>query len=267
MAIPLEDNFTDVIGKAQRGLNLPDSDLAGQAGISVAELHRVREGHFDAAALAKIAPVLRLSAHALASLPSYQPAPVRVNGLAAFSTPFGDMRVNSYLVWDVAKNDAVAFDTGSSCAPMLDWLDDNGLKLRLILLTHGHHDHVRDLDRLRERTGAKAFISSREGLRGVNSFEEGHEFECDRLRIETRLTWGHSRGGVTYVVHGLERPVAVVGDALFAGSMGGGMVSYEDAIKTNREKILNLPPETVLCPGHGPLTTVGEERKNNPFFA
>jgi glyoxylase-like metal-dependent hydrolase (beta-lactamase superfamily II) len=68
------------------------------------------------------------------------------------------------------------------------------------------------------------------------------------------------------VVRGLARTVAIVGDAIFAGSMGGGAVSYQDALKTNRENILSLPDETVLCPGHGPLTTVGEQKKVNPFF-
>ena len=71
---------------------------------------------------------------------------------------------------------------------------------------------------------------------------------------------------MTYVIDGLDRPVAIVGDAIFAGSMGGGMISYEDALRTNREKIMTLPDDTVLCSGHGPLTTVGEEKKNNPFF-
>jgi len=65
----------------------------------------------------------------------------------------------------------------------------------------------------------------------------------------------------------LERPLAVVGDALFAGSMGGGMISFDDAWRNNREKILTLPDETVICPGHGPMSTVGEEKRNNPFFA
>ena len=68
------------------------------------------------------------------------------------------------------------------------------------------------------------------------------------------------------LIDGLERPIAIVGDAIFAGSMGGGMISYEDALRTNREKIMTLPDDTVLCPGHGPLTTVGREKKNNPFF-
>jgi len=59
----------------------------------------------------------------------------------------------------------------------------------------------------------------------------------------------------------------VVGDALFAGSMGGGNISYTDALATNRAEILTLPEETVICPGHGPMTTVGEEKRHNPFFA
>ena len=72
---------------------------------------------------------------------------------------------------------------------------------------------------------------------------------------------------MTYVIEGLKRPVAIVGDSLFAGSMGGGSVSYEDALQNNLKKILTLPDETMLCPGHGPMTTVGEEKVHNPFFA
>lgn len=71
---------------------------------------------------------------------------------------------------------------------------------------------------------------------------------------------------MTFVVAGLGRPIAIVGDSLFAGSMGGGNVSYEDALKNNLEKILTLPDETGPCPGHGPMTTVGEEKAHNPFF-
>jgi hydroxyacylglutathione hydrolase len=87
------------------------------------------------------------------------------------------------------------------------------------------------------------------------------------LEIDTRLTWGHSRGGMTYVVTGLSRPIAIAGDSLFAGSMGGGSVSYGDALQNNLAKILTLPDETIICPGHGPMTTVGEEKAHNPFFA
>ena len=72
---------------------------------------------------------------------------------------------------------------------------------------------------------------------------------------------------MTFFIRGLDQPVAIVGDSLFAGSMGGGNVSYEDAVRNNLEKILTLPNDTILCPGHGPMTTVAEEKKHNAFFA
>ena len=87
----------------------------------------------------------------------------------------------------------------------------------------------------------------------------------DSLSLVAKHTHGHSVGGITYVIDGLEKPVAVVGDAIFAGSMGGGMVSYKDALRTNREKIMSLTDDTILCPGHGPLTTVGEENRITRF--
>ena len=266
MAIPIEDNFTDVIGKAQRGLGLSEGELAVRAGVSIRELKQTCGGVFDATVLTKLAPVLGLDAAALVGLPQYRPAPVAVPGLAAFSTSLNDMLVNAYVVWDAATGEAAVFDTGADARPMLEFLRSQNLTLRLILLTHTHYDHVYDLDRLRT-TGAPAFVGSREQVQGAEPFEEGREFRLGEVRIETRLTWGHSRGGMTYVVHGLARTVAVVGDAVFAGSMGGGSVSYENALKTNRKQILSLPPETVLCPGHGPMTTVGEERMHNPFLA
>ena len=64
----------------------------------------------------------------------------------------------------------------------------------------------------------------------------------------------------------MQRPIAVVGDSLFAGSMGGGVVSFADALENNREKILTLPDDTILCPGHGPMSSIAEEKAYNPFF-
>ena len=139
--------------------------------------------------------------------------------------------------------------------------------MKLILLTHAHPDHVADLRRLRKATGAPVYISRLEEAEEAEEVEEGKRFRVGSLEIEARLTSGHSPGGMTFVVTGLSRPVAIVGDSLFAGSMGGGNVSYEDALRNNREKILTLPDETIVCPGHGPLTTVGKEKRDNPFFA
>ena len=269
MSIPLEDNFTDIVGKAQRGLGISDSQLAEKSGASVDAIRQLCDGNFDRATLERIAPPLQLDSRSLADLAQgkYRPNEVRLEGLAQFNTPYHDVQVNAYLVWDPASKDAVAFDSGTSCSTMLEHAEKDGLTIKLILLTHAHSDHVADLGRLADATGAPIYLSSREQAAGAQALEEGRKFSVGRLEIESRLTWGHSPGGMTFVVTGLARPVAIVGDSIFAGSMGGGSVSYQDALLNNLEKILTLPDETVLCPGHGPMTTVGEEKEHNPFFA
>ena len=268
-SIPLEDTYADILGKAMRGLKLTDAEVAAKAGVTVDALASLKDGSFDEATVRAVAPVLGIGADALVAMgkKEWHPQPVTVAGLACFNTPFEDMTVNSYLVFDCQSGEAVAFDTGADCSGMLEFLADQKLTLKLILLTHTHGDHILELDRLKEKTGAPAFVGNREPIDGAETFAEGREFQVGALRIESRLTWGHSPGGITYVVSGLEKPVAVNGDAVFASSMGGGGISYPDALRTNREQILTLPENTVLCPGHGPLTTVGEEKAHNPFFA
>jgi hydroxyacylglutathione hydrolase len=269
MNLPLEDNFNDIIGKAIRGLKLSEDEVAQRSGLSAERVHQLVEGMFDETATRKVAPILNLHADALVASANraWRPETVKLDGLAQFNTPWSDMTVNSYLVWDPSSGEAVAFDTGADCSGMLTFLRDHGLDLRAILLTHTHGDHIFDLDRFTSRTGAPAYVGDREPIDGAEPFAAGRTFEVGRLRIETRLTWGHSKGGITYVVRGLAQPLAAVGDAIFAGSMGGGMVSYDDAVKNNVEQIFTLPDDTILCPGHGPLTTVAEERQHNPFYA
>lgn len=269
MQIPLEDNFNDIVGKAMRGRGLDDSSVAAQAGLTASQVQQLREGEWNANAARKVAPVLRLGADALVGIgeKSYRPVPVAIPGLAQFNTPYDDMTVNSYLAWDERTREAVAFDTGADCTEMLALLRDKNLSLSTILLTHTHGDHIFDLDRLKEKTGAPAFVGDREPIAGAQTFAVGKEFQVGSLKIGTRLTWGHSKGGITFVIQGLSRPVAIVGDAVFAGSMGGGGVSYADALGTNKAEILTLSDDTIICPGHGPMTTVGEEQRNNPFFA
>jgi glyoxylase-like metal-dependent hydrolase (beta-lactamase superfamily II) len=270
MAIPLEDNAGDVLGKAQRGLSISDSQLAAKAGLSADAVRQLREGHFEDATIRAVAPILGLDADSLMKLArnEWEPEVVEeIAGLAQFNTAYGDMTVNAYLLWDPASREAVAFDTGADCTKMLRRAAREDLTFKFIMLTHAHPDHVADLERLRSETGAVIYISEHENARGAETIAEGERFRVGALEIEARLTSGHSAGGTTYVVTGLARPVAIVGDSLFAASMGGGAVSYEDALQNNREKILTLPEETIVCPGHGPLTTVGKERKENPFFA
>jgi len=268
--IPLEDNVGDIIGKAQRGLGISDSKLAEKARVTSEAIHKLRDGDFDEPALLSVAPILGLNGKALCELAKgeWHPEKIEANdGLAQFNTDYHGMAVNAYLVWDPAGHVAATFDTGADCDDIVRFVNRHKLDVQLILLTHAHADHVADLPRLREETGAEVFTPAREPVPGAEPIEEGKRFRLGSLQIDTRLTWGHSQGGMTYVVAGLARPVAIVGDSLFAGSMGGGNVSYADALRNNLEKILTLPDETIICPGHGPMTTVGEEKQHNPFFA
>src|SRR5262249_14811842 len=123
-----------------------------------------------------------------------------------------------------------------------------------------------DLKALKAATSAPAYVGEKEQFSDAESFAAGKTFHVGNLKIETRQKSGHARGGITYVVSGLARRLAGVGDALFACSMGGGMISYEEALRTNRKEIFSLPDDTVVCPGHGPLTTIGEQKKHNPFY-
>ena len=174
---------------------------------------------------------------------------------------------NAFATWDNHTKRAWVFDTGPVADPILNFLNKESLTVDSIFLTHTHRDHVACLDELRKRAGNPSVcVHELEALDGCESITEGFSYTCGSLSLYAKHTHGHSLGGVTYVIGGLESPVAIVGDAIFAGSMGGGMVSYENALRTNREKIMTLPDDTVLCPGHGPITTVGEEKKNNPFF-
>jgi hydroxyacylglutathione hydrolase len=268
--IPLEDNVGDIIGKAQRGLGISDSELAKKAGVDPDTIRKLREGDFDETALLSVAPTLGLDGQALCELAEDKWHPNKteaIDGLEQFNTDYNGMAVNAYLIWDPASSAAAAFDTGADSSEMVRFAKRHKLKVELILLTHAHPDHVADLPVLREETGGNVFAPTREPVPGAEPVEEGKKFRLGNLLIDTRLTWGHSQGGITYVVTGLSRPIAIVGDSLFAGSMGGGNVSYRDALQTNLEKILTLPDETIICPGHGPMTTVGEEKKHNPFFA
>ena len=268
--LPLEDNAGDVISKAMRGADLGDTALGRLAGVSPEAVQAARKNQGDEATLRAIAPPLQLGTEALLAMArgGWLPRPVAFpDGFAMATTPFHDMTVNAYLVWDPTTKQAAAFDTGATAEPLLATLRRYGLKLEFIFLTHTHHDHIADLVTLIKTAHAPVWASEREPIAGGHSFGEGKTFEVGALRIHTLSTWGHSRGGASYVVNGLAHPLAIVGDSLFASSMGGGMESYPDAHRNNVEKVLRLPAATVLACGHGPLTTVGEELEHNPFFA
>ena len=269
--VPLEDLFEDLIAKAMRGRHLSESELVEKTGVPRDILARLCRGEFcDEQALVKVARALSLEPRTLTMAASrvWSPRPVSLEGLEMFNLPYRDMRVNAYLVRDPATKAAAFFDTATDSIPLVEKAKALGVTVESIFLTHTHNDHLAALDGLKSAfPEATAYSNRAEPWHGTETFSEGATFSIGALKVTTRTTSGHSKGGTTYLVEGLARPLAIVGDAIFAGSMGGGMVSFDDAWKNNREKILTLPDETVLCPGHGPLTSVGEEKRNNPFFA
>jgi glyoxylase-like metal-dependent hydrolase (beta-lactamase superfamily II) len=176
------------------------------------------------------------------------------------------MTVNAYLVWDPQTREAASFDTGSTCQPVLDCMNGNQLSLNRIFITHTHMDHLADLNTLQEKTQAPGYGSATENPLGLKPLGHGDGFVLGGLRIRVLGTSGHTPGGLSFFIEGLAKPLVIVGDALFAGSVGGAAYAYDEALSNIRARILTLPSETVICPGHGPLTTVAEEQANNPFF-
>lgn len=270
----LEDGYEDVVGKAAAGLGIGLAELSGKAGIPAGRVSSLMKGHFNEGDCLAVASVLGLHGPALVELAkgAWHPGPIEVDGLLPYTTPFPvpgyeEMTVNSYLVHDTGSGTAAAFDTGSDVEAMLADVERLGLKLEQVFLTHSHGDHIQALDTLLEETDSpQVWVHENEPLAGFNHFAEGRVFRVGKLEIETRLTHGHSPGGTSYVISGLSRPVAIVGDSLFCCSQGGASHAYQRALENNRKKLLSLPPETVLCPGHGPMTTVLMEKQHNPFF-
>jgi hydroxyacylglutathione hydrolase len=267
MKIPLEDLFEDIIGKAQRGLKLSDDEVAAKAGLASSTLNHLRTGSGTRAEVDALARALELKAEPLweSFQRSWEPEPVNVDGLEQVNTDMLGFTVNTYLVWDPASRSGALFDAGIEPATLFAIRDRRNLKVESIFITHTHEDHVAALKEIAAKTSARVFGPSRESVSGATSVKEGDHFEIGNLKVEARLTNGHSPGGISYVIEGLSVPVAVVGDSLFAGSMGGAPNAYSLALTNNREKLMTLPAGTVVCPGHGPMTTVGEEHQHNPF--
>ena len=276
MRIELEDNYEDVLMKAATGLGLGKSKLAELAGLSTQQVTSLLKGNFDSLSSYKVAAVLGLHPEAVEALTSGQSKPelIELEDLHIFNTSFsipgfGQMAVNSFLVKCPKSSSAVLFDTGTDPDQILAAIHSIGASLQAIYLTHTHRDHVAAVSALRSAfSNATLYGPKREPFAGAYGVSHGDCFEFGSLQIKARLTNGHSKGGTSYLIDGLTKKIACVGDALFACSQGGvPAAQYSKSLEINRSQLLSLPSDTVLCPGHGPLTTVAHERSWNPFYA
>jgi hydroxyacylglutathione hydrolase len=271
----LEDHLGDILRKARTMSNVAAGTAARAAGLTETELAALEAtGDLNKATnLAALAAVIGLNAAKLDGIArGWRPAEKDLSGwreLRVFASSREGLTVNSYLVWDEVTRDAALFDTGLDAQPILDCLVAEQLQLRHVFLTHSHWDHVEALPPIREAWPRVRVHSSSKSAPVDQRNKPSEIIPLGGLRVTYRETPGHAEDGVTYLVGNWQEDapyVAMVGDAIFAGSIGRGNQSWDLARQKVREQILTLPVETLLCPGHGPLTTVAEEKAHNPFF-
>ena len=201
------------------------------------------------------------------------------------SMPFEE---NTYLVWLPDRHDAVVIDPGLEPEAILEFLREQQLSVAAILNTHGHADHIGGNETIKEAfphapliiganevrllTDANANLSAPFSMPVVSppaddTVREGDTLEVAGILLEVLDVPGHSPGHVVYLYRG-PPPLLFGGDVLFRESIGRTDFPGCDGrlfLDGIREKVLTLPPETVVYPGHGPTTTVGHEKKANPF--
>jgi hydroxyacylglutathione hydrolase len=271
----LEDHVGDIVSKARAMTQVSAAAAARAAGLSEAELRTLEESgqagrQPDFPALAALLGLHagKLEAIAKGWLPAEKDLGLW-RELRRVTTTARGMAVNCYLVWDEVSREAALFDTGWEAQPVIQLIAENQLQLRHLFITHGHEDHVAALGAIREQF-PKVRVHSGAKSAPVDQRNRSNDFiHLGSLRLTNRDTPGHAEDGTTYIIGTWPEDaphVAIVGDALFAGSIGRGNQSWDLAKQKIREQIFSLPSETLICPGHGPLTTVAEEKEHNPFF-
>jgi len=201
--------------------------------------------------------------------------------------PVGPLQCNCSIIGDEATREAMVIDPGDDIEDILSLISKHNLQVKQIVITHAHIDHVGGAMKLRAATGAPILLNQNDyallrmldaqatwvGMASPGKVEidaslgQADVVKAGPLAASVIHTPGHTAGSICLYFPAEKKLIA--GDTLFAGSIGrtdlaGG--SFEKIIRSLHEKVLALPDETVVVPGHGPLTTIGDERETNPFL-
>jgi len=271
----LEDHLGDIIRKARLAAGVPTEIAAKAAGLSPDELNALEEtGHCEKPLnWSALSEPLSLHAKKLEQIArGWLPSPQDLSvwrELRVITTTREGITVNCYLAWDEVSREAALFDTGWEAETVLQLISENGLQLKHLFLTHTHEDHVAGMGALREKFPKLHLHTSSKNVPPQHRNRANDFLHLGSLRITNRDAPGHAEDGVIYVVGTWPEDaphVAMIGDTIFAGSMARPNQSADLLKGKVRDQIFSLPAETLLCPGHGPLTTVAEEKAHNPFF-
>ncbi|MBV9271411.1 MAG: MBL fold metallo-hydrolase [Candidatus Eremiobacteraeota bacterium] len=204
--------------------------------------------------------------------------------------PVGDLNCNCTIVADEQTNEAIVVDGGDGVAEVERRLKARGLQAKYLVHTHAHIDHIGDLGALRTRTGAPGLLHPNDlplyealewqarliGLmrapavvRVDADLHDGDQLRVGGIALRVLHTPGHTPGSVCFALSNGNTETILSGDTLFAGSIGRwdlGGTSMDDIVHSIKKKLFEYPDDAVVVPGHGPSTTIGDERNANPYL-